>query len=78
MSEEVVTRRDLDRVREAFLTNSLLEVMPLISLDGAPIGAGRPGEVTRRLRQAYRGYVQHALQNPPEIISVSLQENPPL
>ncbi len=39
---------------EAFLTNSVMEVMPLTSLDGAPVGAGLPGPATRRLRALYR------------------------
>ena len=39
---------------EVFLTNSLMEVMPLTRLDGQPIGAGRPGPVTRRVLDLYR------------------------
>ena len=39
---------------EAFLTNSVMEVMPLTSLDGRPVGSGRPGPVTERLQRLYR------------------------
>ena len=39
---------------EAFLTNSVVEIMPLTSLDGRPVGPGRPGPVTRRLQRLYR------------------------
>lgn len=39
---------------EVFLTGSVLEVMPLTSLDGRPVGSGRPGPVTQRLRRLYR------------------------
>ena len=39
---------------EAFLTNSLMELMPLTRLDGQPIGSGRPGIVTQRLHRLYR------------------------
>ncbi len=45
---------DVLKAREAFLTNSLLEVMPLVALDGKPIGGGVPGRVARELRGAYR------------------------
>lgn len=45
---------DLLNAREAFLTNSLLEVMPLVALDGKPIGGGLPGQAARELRSAYR------------------------
>jgi branched-chain amino acid aminotransferase len=49
---------------EAFLTNSLIEVMPLVRLALGPdepaqaIGTGAPGEPTRRLMGAYRELVQ--------------------
>ena len=38
---------------EAFLTSTSRHVLPLVQLDGQPIGDGRPGPVTRRLRQAF-------------------------
>ena len=38
---------------EAFVTNAVMEVTPLTSLDGAPIGDGQPGPVTRSLQSAY-------------------------
>ncbi len=43
---------------EAFLTNSLMEVMPLVSLDGRPLGAGRPGPTTAEIAQRYRAQVR--------------------
>ena len=58
VSEEAARRRDFENAREAWLTNSLLEVMSLVSLDGVPVGNGRPGEIACRVRQAYRDYVQ--------------------
>jgi branched-chain amino acid aminotransferase len=36
---------------EAFLTSSLLGIMPLCAIDGEGIGAGQPGPNTLRLRQ---------------------------
>jgi len=42
---------------EAFLTNSLMEVMPLVRVGDRPIGSGRPGPVTARLAAAYRALV---------------------
>jgi len=41
---------DLGRASEAFLTNSL-GIRPLVSVDGAPIGAGEPGPVWERLKK---------------------------
>ena len=51
---------DLFGAREAFLTNSGVEVMPLVAVDGRPIGTGSPGPVTERLITAYRKLVLEA------------------
>jgi branched-subunit amino acid aminotransferase/4-amino-4-deoxychorismate lyase len=45
---------ELADAREAFATSSLRGVAPIGSLDGAPIGDGRTGPVTRRLADGYR------------------------
>jgi branched-chain amino acid aminotransferase len=39
---------------EAFLASDLLELLPVVALDGTPAGGGRPGPVTRQLLAAYR------------------------
>jgi branched-chain amino acid aminotransferase len=39
---------------EAFTTSSVREVMPVVSLDGADVGDGRPGPVAARLQEALR------------------------
>ncbi len=47
---------DLSTLRaadEAFVTASTRGVVPLVGVDGIPIGDGEPGPVTGRLRQAY-------------------------
>ncbi len=38
---------------EAFLTNSLIEIVPLTKVGGKVIGPGKPGAVTRKLMKAY-------------------------
>jgi branched-chain amino acid aminotransferase len=48
---KALNARDLFKADEAFLTNALLGIMPLASLDLKPIGTGKPGPVTRRLRK---------------------------
>ena len=42
---------------EAFLTGSVMEVMPLTRLDDGPVGSGRPGPVTGRLHRLYQEMV---------------------
>jgi len=49
---------ELFHAQEAFLTNSLIEVMPLTEIDGKPIGSGRPGSITKRLMVAYKKMVR--------------------
>ena len=43
---------------EAFLTNSMIEVMPLTQVAGKPIADGKPGELTKKLMAAYRELVK--------------------
>jgi branched-chain amino acid aminotransferase len=56
-----VTLADLLAADEAFLTNSLMEVMPLVRVAGHPIGSGRPGPVTARIASDYRAQVEQEL-----------------
>lgn len=60
--EKNLRPRELARADEAFLTNSLMEIMPLCFVKGRPIGNGRVGGVTRRLRRLYRGAVKRELK----------------
>ncbi len=43
----------LEEATEVFLTSSIAELVPVVSVDGLPIGTGRPGPVYRRLRAAF-------------------------
>ncbi len=55
--EEDIALDELRDTGEAFLTNSVIEVMPFTSLDGRAIGCGTAGPVTQKLRQAYQELV---------------------
>lgn len=44
----------LHEAREVFLTASVLEVAPVVELDGVRIGDGKPGPLTRRIHALYR------------------------
>jgi len=43
---------------EIFLASTTPEVCPIITLDGAPVGDGKAGPITLRLREAFRRRVQ--------------------
>jgi branched-chain amino acid aminotransferase len=59
--EKSINLGEVFRAQEAFLTNSLIEIMPLTEVSGQPIGSGRPGVVTRQLMTEYRKLVNNAL-----------------
>lgn len=48
------------RASEAFITSATTFVMPVVSIDGRTVGDGRPGRLSRRLRELY---IQMALDS---------------
>jgi D-alanine transaminase len=62
--EQALKRSDFPRLGELFLTGTTTEVMPLIEVDGARIGDGNPGPITRRLQEAFRQAVREFLSQP--------------
>lgn len=60
-AEGTITPQQLSAAEEAFLTNSLVEIMPLVALDGKPLGNGVPGPVTQGLMRSYRELVKKEL-----------------
>ena len=51
--ERPFTPAEARAAREAFITGAGALVMPVVSIDGAPIGGGAPGPVATRLRALY-------------------------
>jgi D-alanine transaminase len=56
-----VTLNKLKAVDELILVGTTTEVLPVVKVDGARIGTGQPGPITRRLHQAYEAAVQRWL-----------------
>lgn len=48
---EPVRRHELPRLDEAFVTSASRGVLPVVVIDGQPIGDGQPGPLTRRLME---------------------------
>lgn len=57
LEERAFTVEEAYAAREAFITSATQSVMPVVSIDGRPVGNGAPGIVTSTLR---RDYHQHA------------------
>jgi len=55
--ERAFTVEEAYSAREAFITSASQIVMPVVRIDGRPVGNGAPGLITTRLR---RDYHQHA------------------
>lgn len=54
--ETTVRVPELLAADEAFITSSLKELAPIRTIDGRPVGDGRPGPVTLRLLADFRAY----------------------
>jgi len=53
LDERAFTPEEAKTAREAFITGAGALVLPVVGVDGAPIGDGKPGPVARRLRALY-------------------------
>jgi D-alanine transaminase len=52
--EGVFTADDLLGAEEAFLSSTVVEVMPVVEVDGVPVADGRPGRAAAQLQAALR------------------------
>ena len=60
VEERAFTIDEAKKADEAFITSASAFVTPVIDLDGAPIGTGKPGPVAPRLREIYLEEVRKA------------------
>lgn len=58
IEERAFTVAEALDAREAFVTSTTSYVMPIVSLDGKPIGNGGPGVIASKLRAVYEVYVK--------------------
>lgn len=54
VDERPFSMEEAHTAREAFLTSATNIVMPVVQIDGRAVGNGKPGEVSLRLREAYK------------------------
>ncbi len=55
--EQAIRPEDIYAADECFLTGTAAEVIPVTSVDGRPIGEGKPGPVSQKLFNAFRQYI---------------------
>jgi D-alanine transaminase len=51
LDETPIRVDEIPRLSELFLTGTTTDVMPVVTLDGKPVGKGKPGELTRKLQK---------------------------
>jgi branched-chain amino acid aminotransferase len=58
VQERLMTLSELRDADEVFLTNCLMEVLPVVRLDRSPIGLEKPGDNTRDIAEVYGRLVE--------------------
>lgn len=53
VEERAFTLAEALAADEAFVTSASAFVMPVVEIDGTPIGSGKPGRIAQRLREIY-------------------------
>jgi D-alanine transaminase len=62
--EQSMRRDDLFQMDEIFLTGTTSEVLPVVKVDGKPIGTGSPGPIARKLQALHQSAVLDFLHTP--------------
>jgi branched-chain amino acid aminotransferase len=58
VEERDVSVGELFGADEVFITGSFKELLPIVSIDGKRIGDGKPGPVTKRIIELFRGFTR--------------------
>ena len=58
VAEGLFDASEIGKAGEMFLTSTTREVVPVVRVDGKPVGSGRPGPIAAQLLEAYRSAVQ--------------------
>jgi branched-chain amino acid aminotransferase len=61
--ESPLNVNDLLDAHECFLTNTIMQVMPVVRVEKADVGDGKVGPITKRMREAYLQLVERECGN---------------
>ena len=56
LAEESISENTLMDANEVWITSSTWEIVPVIELDGKPVGNGKPGPLWQRANQLYQEF----------------------
>jgi branched-chain amino acid aminotransferase len=56
VEERPLHRDEIRLLDEAFLTSSVKELTPVVTIDSVSLGDGQPGQLTRRIMELFRAY----------------------
>jgi len=57
VEERDITREELLTAEEVFFTGTAAEITPVLEVDGRPVGEGKPGPITMKLKEKYQRIV---------------------
>jgi D-alanine transaminase len=60
--ETTVPEAELRRAEEIWLTSSIREILPVITLDGVPVGTGQAGPLCRRVIALYQAFKRNTTE----------------
>jgi len=58
LEERAFSLDEARKGREAFMTGSSTIVLPIVAIDGKPVGNGKPGPIARKLRGIYHEHAE--------------------
>jgi branched-chain amino acid aminotransferase len=58
VKEENIRMEDLKKAKEAFITSTTKEIMPVINIENHIVGKGAPGTITKHLMDLFKEFVQ--------------------
>jgi len=58
VEEKLFTRYEVFTADECFLSGTAAEAIPVVKVDGRPIGDGKPGPITKKIIEAFRELIK--------------------
>ncbi|BBP88177.1 hypothetical protein BsIDN1_17950 [Bacillus safensis] len=59
VEETRISKEELLRAQEIFISSTTAEVIPIVEIDGEPVGEGVPGELTKRVQEGFQQKIKH-------------------